>query len=159
LHVNANWRKNMPTLPDRLKALRGLRKQGEFAKFIGVNQAAYSRYETGLRMPDGESLYRMALALKVSVGYLLGKEDSTPGTSPPGTDLPATPTPATSPPATTPATAPPATCRYPADCDLARELADMRAGQLSMAAQLDTLTRLLGARLDLGTERNAKKAG
>ena len=38
-------------------------------------------------------------------------------------------------------------CRIPANCDLPHELADMKAQLATLSAQVDTLTRLLGAAL------------
>ena len=53
-------------------------------------------------------------------------------------------------------------CRFPADCDLIKELAEHRATMNQMKAQLDTLTQLLGASLRTAVEapeRDKRKAG
>ncbi len=50
-------------------------------------------------------------------------------------------------------------CRYPADCDLVRELAEMRNGLATLSAQVNTLTQLLGASLRSSIEAPEKKAG
>jgi transcriptional regulator with XRE-family HTH domain len=55
-----------------------------------------------------------------------------------------------------PATAPP--CRYPADCDLPHELADMKAQLSTLSTQVETLTRLLGATLAANTSHDKQKA-
>jgi transcriptional regulator with XRE-family HTH domain len=128
----------MPTLPENLRRLRGTRKQGEFAAILGLGQASYSRYESGGRKPDGETLYQMATALGVSVGHLLGRE--TPDAAPPPPlaavpDQPSTP------------------CRYPEACDLPAELADVRAKLAAQGEQLANIQTLL---LSLLAEERAR---
>lgn len=45
---------------ERLRTLRGARKQEEIAKAIGITQTALSRYESGERIP--RDLHKIALA-------------------------------------------------------------------------------------------------
>ena len=56
----------------RLKTLRGDAKQAEFARRIGLPQNSYSRYESGERVPDIDTLSQMASSLNVSSDWLLG---------------------------------------------------------------------------------------
>jgi len=48
-------------------------------------------------------------------------------------------------------------CRYPTDCDLVRELADMKSALASLAGQVNTLTQLLGASLAKSVEAPDKR--
>jgi len=59
----------------RLKTLRGDAKQAEFARRIGLPQNSYSRYESGERVPDIDTLSQMASSLNVSSDWLLGLAD------------------------------------------------------------------------------------
>lgn len=44
---------------ERLKTLRGLRTQAEFAAALGLNQVQYNRYETGKRLAPDRVLERV----------------------------------------------------------------------------------------------------
>lgn len=58
----------------RLKQLRGDRKKAEFGRFLGVpNSPTYQRYEDG-RIPDAETLQRIADRCGVTVDWLFGRE-------------------------------------------------------------------------------------
>ncbi len=114
---------------DRLKALRGDRKKAEFSRFLGVSAPDYQRYENG-RMPRADVLSAISARLNMTVDELLSGNSQTP-TSPTANH-----------------------CRYPEACDIQaefglvrEELASVEASLASMAAQLDTVTRLLGAAL------------
>lgn len=58
---------------DELSALRKKRgfSQAKLAELIGVEQPTIQRWETGKRLPDLDSLHRLATALGVSPGALL----------------------------------------------------------------------------------------
>lgn len=63
---------------ERVKKLRnelGL-TQEEFSKIINLTRSSYSRYETGDREPDLETLKKIAKKLDVSSDYLLGLIDN-----------------------------------------------------------------------------------
>ncbi|QGG51567.1 helix-turn-helix domain-containing protein [Lysinibacillus pakistanensis] len=67
----------METLGKRIKYLRERNKisQIEFAKKIGVSNAVLSRYESGDRKPDYDTLQLIADFFEVSTDYLLGRTD------------------------------------------------------------------------------------
>ena len=61
--------------------LIGLRKssgltQAEFAKKIGVSRSAIGNYEKGVRRPDFETTEAIADYFNVSLGYLMGRDES-----------------------------------------------------------------------------------
>ena len=61
--------------------LIGLRKssgltQEEFAKKIGVSRSAIGNYEKGVRRPDFETTEAIADYFNVSLGYLMGRDES-----------------------------------------------------------------------------------
>lgn len=62
----------------RLKELRNLRgiSQLKLAMDLNVNQNSISRYESGLREPDYNTLIKIADYFKVSVDYLLYRTDN-----------------------------------------------------------------------------------
>jgi len=64
---------------------------------------------------------------------------------------------------TAPAAPPQPPCRFPADCDLSRDLSQVQNQLATLSAQVDTLTRLLGATLASGANGTAhhekQKAG
>lgn len=63
---------------ERLKTARekaGL-SQDEVAKKIGVSQAAYSYYESGLKTPLLPVATRLASVLHTSLDYLVGNSDN-----------------------------------------------------------------------------------
>ncbi|MFZ5352777.1 MAG: helix-turn-helix domain-containing protein [Bacillota bacterium] len=59
----------------RLKDLREERNllQKDIAKIIGITDNAISNYERGTRIPDTETLSRLADFFGVSIDYILGK--------------------------------------------------------------------------------------
>lgn len=62
---------------DRLKELReeqGL-SQVQLAKATGISRTALSYYEAGLRVPSIDAAAVLADFFKVSVDYLIGRED------------------------------------------------------------------------------------
>ncbi|NLL92294.1 MAG: helix-turn-helix domain-containing protein [Ruminococcaceae bacterium] len=63
----------------KLKDIREKRRitQTELADYLGVKRNTISRYETGDREPNNETLVRIAEYFDVSVDYLLGKTDIT----------------------------------------------------------------------------------
>ena len=68
----------MSLFSTRLKTLRGDAKQAEFARRFGLPQNSYSRYESGERVPDIDTLSQMASSLNVSSDWLLGLADDRP---------------------------------------------------------------------------------
>jgi transcriptional regulator with XRE-family HTH domain len=146
---------------DRLRDLRGTRKKAEFARFLGVDAPAYQRYEDGM-VPRADCLCTMAQRAGVSVEWLIGanhdgKSANDPA-SPHDTSL-------REPPPTyrtAPAAPPQPPCRFPADCDLSRDLSQVQNQLATLSAQVDTLTRLLGATLASGANgrvHDKQKAG
>jgi transcriptional regulator with XRE-family HTH domain len=67
--------------PSRLRELRKQRKltQEQLGQKIDVTKVSISCYENGTRTPDMETLQRLADALEVSVDYLLGRTEASPG--------------------------------------------------------------------------------
>jgi len=67
----------LDSLGSRIKYLREKNNisQIEFAKKIGVSNTVLSRYESGDRKPDYDTLNRIADYFEVSVDYLLGRTD------------------------------------------------------------------------------------
>lgn len=59
---------------NRLKELRNILSQREFARKIGVPIATYQRYEYGETLPPERVLTRVAEICSKSVDYLLGRE-------------------------------------------------------------------------------------
>ena len=93
----------------------------------------------------------MAERLEVPANWLLTGNGAPPAT---GTPVPPPVMTADQPLAT------PATCRYPAECDLVRELALLNERQDRMGSKLDTLCELLSVALGKGLEDRVKrKAG
>ncbi|MDM5333401.1 helix-turn-helix transcriptional regulator [Ureibacillus composti] len=68
----------MDSLGNRIKYLREKNNisQIEFAKKIGVSNAVLSRYESGDRKPDYDTLDLIANYFEVSTDYLLGRTDT-----------------------------------------------------------------------------------
>lgn len=67
----------MNKISERLRVLRvdnGKTKE-ELAIYLGITVAAYSRYETGTRLPDIDSLIKLAIFFNVTLDYLLGRDD------------------------------------------------------------------------------------
>lgn len=67
----------MSKLGDRIRNLRDSEdiQQVDFAKKIGVSNVVLSRYESGERRPDYDTLLRIADFFDVTTDYLLGKTD------------------------------------------------------------------------------------
>ena len=67
----------MPNLSERLAILQtqsGILKK-DVAKDIDISVMAYYRYETGERMPDGNTIIKLCRYFNVSADYLLGLSD------------------------------------------------------------------------------------
>ena len=60
-------------LPQKLKQLRKVHNytQDYVAEALGIVRQTYSHYETGKRMPDAESLYKLAGLYNISVDDLM----------------------------------------------------------------------------------------
>jgi transcriptional regulator with XRE-family HTH domain len=119
----------------RLKALRGDRNKAAFSRFLGIPAPMYHRYELG-QVPKKDNLRVIAEKCGVTIDWLLGEGEAS-------ESLPISPH-------ATP-------CRYPEACDLEREFSQVRdeltsvdARLSAMTAQLETVTRLLGAALGNG---------
>ncbi|MCL6516590.1 helix-turn-helix transcriptional regulator [Alicyclobacillus sp.] len=67
----------MASFPDRLRQLRNERKwsQEELGRRINVTKVSVSGYENGNRMPDTDTLQKIADVFGVSIDYLLGRSD------------------------------------------------------------------------------------
>lgn len=146
----------------QLRALRGSRKKNEFARFLGLSAPAYQKYENG-RIPRADTLLEISKRCGVPLEHLIG-------TNPDGQAAPAPASPRETslrepPPTyrTAPAAPPQPPCRFPADCDLSRDLSQVQNQLATLSAQVDTLTRLLGATLAAGAKGTAhhekQKAG
>jgi transcriptional regulator with XRE-family HTH domain len=92
----------------------------ELAKRLGISRPYLSQIEKGLRNPSPELLTRLAAELQISM------DDSGDGSS----QLRES-----------------SHCRYPEACDIQAEFRQLREEMASITAQLDTVTRLLGAAL------------
>ena len=68
----------LAVFPTRLRYLRLARgmTQQMVAENLNIHRTTYTKYETGKASPDQESLLTLARLFRVSVGYLLGQEDS-----------------------------------------------------------------------------------
>ncbi len=67
----------MSKFPERLKELReemGLSKE-QLAKESGISRPSISLYEAGKRVPSIDAAAALADFFKVSVDYLIGRED------------------------------------------------------------------------------------
>jgi len=155
--------KNIPMRNIFSERLRTLRAQKDMtslamADFLEFSQPVYSRYENG-RVPDVDTVAAIAERCGVTVDWLLGRGD----TSPPAS--------ATVQPAVTPTAS---ACRYPADCALPGQIAELRedyaamhATLTKMAGQIEAVTGLLGNALANGLrnpqdnrpEKQQRKAG
>lgn len=62
---------------ERLKDLRTEQNLTtiQLAKELGVGDSTISRWENGLRIPNIDNLYNIALFFKVSADYLIGLEN------------------------------------------------------------------------------------
>lgn len=113
---------------EQIRRLRGDRSQAEIANNIGLSQQNYSRYESGFVMPKHDALHKIAKYYCVTIDNLL-----TPSLQ-----------------HETPPPPPALTAVSPVASDLAAEIGQVRADLARMTAQLDTVTRLLGAALGNG---------
>lgn len=72
-------------LSARLRELRARvgMTQDQIARRLGCHESAVSRWESGTRFPTGEDLVSLSDLFRVSVDYLLGKQDqyAAPGTA------------------------------------------------------------------------------
>ena len=64
-----------------MQKLKNMRKQSgktqeDMSKYLDVARNTYSRYETGEREPDFETLIKLADYFDVSIDYLLGRTDN-----------------------------------------------------------------------------------
>jgi len=68
----------MSILGNRIRNLRDSEdiQQVDFAKKIGVSNVVLSRYESGERKPDYETIVKIAEYFDVTTDYLLGKVDN-----------------------------------------------------------------------------------
>lgn len=55
----------------RIRELRGRSSQGEFAERLGVNRKTVERWESGERLPDGQSLLALMTECGADVNYIL----------------------------------------------------------------------------------------
>ena len=68
---------NVTIFSERLKQLRTEMNwnQDVVAKSLGISRASLINYESGIRIPDIELLYKIADVFQVSTDYLLGKSN------------------------------------------------------------------------------------
>ena len=68
---------NLKIFSERLKELRIEKKltTKNLGEMINISDIAISRWERGLRVPNIESLYKLAVFFDVSTDYLVGLED------------------------------------------------------------------------------------
>lgn len=71
---------------DRLKLLRNAKglTQQNIADYLGISRPTYTRYETGEREPDQDTLLKLADFFEVTVDYLLGRDEVPVALSRPG---------------------------------------------------------------------------
>ena len=62
------------SIGDKLRELRGTRKQTEVAAAVGITKAALSMYETGARVPKDSIKKELAKYFGVNVGTLFYEE-------------------------------------------------------------------------------------
>lgn len=67
---------NMKIFCERLKDLRKENNLStmQLAKILGVGDSTISRWENGLRVPNIDNLYNIAIFFNVSSDYLIGLE-------------------------------------------------------------------------------------
>ena len=63
--------KNFLEAGARIRALRGKATQGEFADQMGINRKTVERWESGERLPDGQSLLALMTVFGADVNYIL----------------------------------------------------------------------------------------
>lgn len=116
----------------------------EIAKIAGVGPSAVTKWAQGGAIRE-HHLVAIARHFDVSLDSLYpcrGQSEGAVREHPPGYGA-------------APASQLQATCRIPASCDLPHELADMKAQLATLSAQVDTLTRLLGATLAANAQSHA----
>lgn len=59
----------------KLKTLRGKRRQEDIASALGISRARYSHYENEIREPDNATLKLLAEYFEVTTDYLLGRSN------------------------------------------------------------------------------------
>ena len=144
----------------------------DFAEALGISAAYLSQLEKGVRARPSEPLLQKAASLLSCAvpelfdsgltGELAGggssKSDAHAGHSSPvaAHDLHVREHPPSY--GTTPATPLQTSCRIPASCDISAEISDVKERLAKMEAQLDTLTRLLGATLAANASHEKQKA-
>jgi transcriptional regulator with XRE-family HTH domain len=117
----------------------------EFAESLGISAAYLSQLEKGVRARPSDFLLQKAASLLnctvpelfddgLADGLAAGASSKCVREHPPGY-------------CAAPAAPLQATCRIPASCDLPHDLADVKAQLATLSAQVETLTRLLGATL------------
>lgn len=67
------------TLGDRIKKVRKFLgyTQNDLANLTGISRVSIGNYERNTRVPDGNTLKKLAIALETTTDYLLGKEPPT----------------------------------------------------------------------------------
>lgn len=67
----------MNKVSERLKHLRidNDKSREELASYLGITVRSYARYETGERLPDVDSLIKLAIFYQVTLDYLMGRDD------------------------------------------------------------------------------------
>ncbi len=65
------WGENLNKLLKELRAQRGL-TQKDVAELLHISRPTYTRYETGERKPDYETLRKLSEIFNVSTDYLIG---------------------------------------------------------------------------------------
>ncbi len=63
-------------ISNKIKKMRGALTQAEFANKTGINRSLINQYESGDRTPSLCSLGKLADYGKVTVDYLLGRDDA-----------------------------------------------------------------------------------
>jgi len=63
----------MVAFSDRLRELRGLQNQADFANKLGIKASAYGHYETGRREPSLAIILQIVEVTGTSLDWLLGK--------------------------------------------------------------------------------------
>ena len=66
---------------DRLRGVRGQLTQAEFSARLGVHRKTVERWESGERIPDGESLLSLKREFGIDPGWLLTGEGDRPSTA------------------------------------------------------------------------------
>ena len=140
------------------RLLKGI-SQKEIAEKLGISQTAIQKWKNGSSI-SYDNLVALAALLNTTTFDLLGTAPNLALHSsgyPPATLREPAPT------YRTPSAPPlPPLCRYPADCDLSRDLSQMQTQLSTLSTQVETLTRLLGATLAAsanGVAHDKQKAG